>query len=168
MPDMKDAMRGAGFRGGRSSSNPPPGRPPRGSGGKPDRNNCQFPPDYPKYFGPDGHTRVELLLIEAKNIAACFERDRLKRNQLRAFYGHAKRQLQRLQHGAAFAEVHPEIAKLKAFAADRAGRAENALPQSFKAFIDHNVNAITNQDSFQKGFMPHFEAVVAYCARIKD
>jgi CRISPR/Cas system CSM-associated protein Csm2 small subunit len=64
--------------------------------------------------------------------------------------------------------VHPEIARLKAFAADRAGRADNALPSSFKQFIDRNVDAIIDVASFRKGFMPHFEAVVAYCARIKD
>jgi hypothetical protein len=30
------------------------------------------------------------------------------------------------------------------------------------------VEAVTDRVSFEKGFMPHFEAVVAYCARIKD
>ncbi len=165
MPDMQDAMRGAGLRGSRSGNRPPgPGGPSARSAG----NDNAFPHGYPKYFGPEGHTRVELLLGEAENLAACFERDRLKRHQLRAFYDHAKRQFQRLQSGASFGDVHPEIAKLKAFAADRAGRAENALPLSFKRFIDLNVNAITDQNSFQKGFMPHFEAVVAYCARIRD
>jgi CRISPR type III-A-associated protein Csm2 len=111
---------------------------------------------------------VELLLKEAESLAACFERDGLKRHQLRAFYDHAKRQLQRLQYGASFADVHPEIAKLKAFAADRAQRAENKLPVSFKQFIDRNINAITDRKSFERGFMPHFEAVVAYCARIRE
>jgi CRISPR type III-A-associated protein Csm2 len=165
MPDMKDAMRGAGFQGSRAPGNPPPGKP-SGRGGRQGGSNYTFPPGYPTYFGPDGHTRVELLLREAENLAACFERDGLKRHQLRAFYDHAKRQLQRLQHGASFGAVHPEIAKLKAFAADRAGRTENALPLSFKRFIDLNVDAVTDQNSFEKGFMPHFEAVVAYCARI--
>ncbi|SRR5579883_1978712 len=166
MPDMKDAMRGAGFRGRRAPSNGPPEKSSVRPGGTQGGSGDAFPPGYPTYFGPDGHTRVELLLKEAENLATCFERDRLKRHQLRAFYDHAKRQLQRLQHGASFGAVHPEIAKLKAFAADRAGRTENALPLSFKRFIDFNVDAVTDQDSFEKGFMPHFEAVVAYCARI--
>jgi CRISPR type III-A-associated protein Csm2 len=161
MADLRDAMRKAGLQGSRGPGNPQAGG--RAGGGE-----SPFPPGYPKYFGPGGHTRVELLLEEAENLAARFERDRLKRHQLRAFYDHAKRQLQRLQYGVDFAEVHPEIAKLKAFAADRAGRAENALPASFKEFIDRNVHAIRDADSFQKGFMPHFEAIVAYCARIKD
>lgn len=167
MPDMKDAMRGAGFQGAKHESKRPGGPP---SGRRDDRGSTDnaFPPGYPKYFTPDGHTRVELITGEAEKLAMRFESDRLKRHQLRSFYDHAKRQLQRLIYGAPFGEVHPEIARLKAFAADRAGRAENALPASFKQFIDRNVDAVSDETSFQKGFMPHFEAVVAYCARIKD
>jgi CRISPR type III-A-associated protein Csm2 len=167
MADMRDAMRGAGFQGSRLPSDRHPGRRPNRTD-SPRECDQAFPDNYPTYFGPEGHTRVELLLGEAENLAACFERDRLKRHQLRAFYDHAKRQLQRLQGGASFGAVHPEIAKLRAFAADRAGRAENALPLSFKKFIDLNVDAVTDEKSFEKGFMPHFEAVVAYCARIRD
>lgn len=167
MPDMRDALQGAGLRPQRPQGNrrggPPPGRPgERGPAANP------FPSGYPKYFTSEGHLRVEMVTDEAENLAMCFESDKLKRHQLRSFYDYAKRQLQRLAYGVPFGEVHPEIARLKALAADRAGRAENALPQSFKQFIDRNVEATTDKVSFQKGFMPHFEAVVAYCARIKD
>jgi CRISPR/Cas system CSM-associated protein Csm2 small subunit len=109
-----------------------------------------------------------MVMNEAELVAERFERDGLKRHQLRAFYDQAKRQLQRLSYGTPFAEVWPEVGRLKAFAADRAGRSENALPASFKAFIDRNVDSIKDELSFRKGFMPHFEAVVGYCARIKD
>ncbi len=162
MPDMRDAMQGAGFRGPRPQGN----RPGRPNVGGPATN--PFPHGYPTYFDSEGHLRVALITSEAENLARRFEDDNLKRHQLRSFYDHAKRQLQRLTYGVSFGEVHPDIARLKAFAADRAGRTENALPQSFKQFIDRNVEAITNIRSFQNGFMPHFEAVVAYCARIKD
>ena len=167
MPDMRDAMRGAGLQGGRPQGNRR-GGPPAGAAGDRGRGDNPFPPGYPKYLTDEGHTRVELITGEAENLAVRFEADRLKRHQLRAFYDHAKRQLQRLVYGAPFGEVHPEIARLKAFAADRYGRADNALPKSFKDFIDRNVDAVTDAASFQKGFMRHFEAVVAYCARIKD
>jgi CRISPR type III-A-associated protein Csm2 len=126
-----------------------------------------FPPAYPQYFTKEGYTRVELLKEEAEQIAERFAADRLTRHQLRAFYDHAKKQLQRLQYGTAFAEVHAEVARLKAFAADRAARA-NPIPRSFKEFIDRNIDAIRDEKSFEKGFMPHFEAVVAYCARLRD
>jgi len=167
MPDMRDAMRGAGFRGAKPQGNRRSGPPAAEVG---DRGHAvnPFPPGYPRYLTDGGHTRVELITAEAENLAARFEADKLKRHQLRSFYDHAKRQLRRLTCGAPFGEVHPEIARLKAFAADRYGRADNALPKSFKDFIDRNVDAVTDAASFQKGFMPHFEAVVAYCARIKD
>jgi CRISPR type III-A-associated protein Csm2 len=167
MPDMRDALRGAGFQGARPQGNRRGGTPVA----KPDergRTDNLFPPGYPKYLTAEGYTRVELITGEAENLAARFESDRLKRHQLRSFYDHAKRQLQRLVYGAPFGEVHPEIARLKAFAADRYGRADNALPKSFKDFIDRNVDSVADEASFRKGFMPHFEAVVAYCARIKD
>ncbi len=156
MPDIRNAMRGAGF----------PDRQPEGSrgGGPPG----VFAPGYPEYLTKDGHTRVDLITSTAEAIAARFESDRLKRHQLRSFYDHAKRQLRRLEYGAPFGAVHAEIARLKAFAADRAARSDNAVPQSFKRFIDLNVDALKDEASFRKGFMPHFEAVVAYCARIKD
>jgi CRISPR type III-A-associated protein Csm2 len=133
----------------------------RGGGGN------VFPPGYPQYFTKDGYTRVELVKEEAERIAKDFAEKRLTRHQLRAFYDHAKRQMQRLQYGTSFPEVHPEIARLKAFAADRAAR-PNPIPGSFKEFIDRNVDSITDEETFSKGFMPHFEAVVAYCARLRD
>lgn len=163
MPDMKDEMRRAGFRGAEPQGNPGVTQ----AGGQA-RTENPFPPGYPRYLTPEPgcHTRVELVTVEAENLAARFESDGLKRHQLRAFYDHAKRQLQRLLYGVPFGEVQPEIARLKAFAADRAARTENRLPSSFKQFIDRNVDAVTDEASFKKGFMPHFEAVVAYCARI--
>jgi CRISPR/Cas system CSM-associated protein Csm2 small subunit len=165
MADMKDALRGAGFQGARPQGGQRGGSPPgRLAGGGEGR----FPPGYPQYFTPEGHLRVELVMKEAEEMAKRFEDDGLRRHQLRAFYDHAKRQLQRLAYGAPFGDVWPEIGRLRSCAADRAGRkGDNALPQSFKEFIDRNVEAVKDERCFRKGFMPHFEAVVGYCARIK-
>jgi CRISPR/Cas system CSM-associated protein Csm2 small subunit len=156
MPDIRDAMGRAGFQ----------DRQPEGGRGSGPRN--VFGPGYPEYLTKDGHTRVDLITKEAEAVAARFESDRLKRHQLRSFYDHAKRQLRRLEYGAAFGEVHAEIARLKAFAADRAARSDNAVPPSFKRFIDLNVDAAKDEVLFRKGFMPHFEAVVAYYAHVKE
>jgi len=166
MPDMKDAMRGAGLQGGRPQGGQ--GGPAQGRGESRGGGENLFQKGYPQYFTPDGHLRVEVVTVEAEKMSERFERDRLRRHQLRAFYDHAKRQLQRLTYGAPFGDVLPEIGRLKVFAADRAGRTDNALPASFKQFIDRNVEAVVDEKAFRKGFMPHFEAVVGYCARIKD
>ena len=169
MPDIRDALHGAGFQGTKPQDNRQ-GRQPTGNPDERGRMENPFPKDYPKYFTDDEkkHTRVELVTTEAENLAIRFESEKLKRHQLRAFYDHAKRQLQRLSYGTPFGEIHAEIGRLKAFAANRSGRADNALPPSFKEFIDRNVGAVIDEDSFKKGFMPHFEAVVAYCARLRE
>jgi CRISPR/Cas system CSM-associated protein Csm2 small subunit len=161
MPDMRDALKGAGFKPQppRTGGNNPQPRPPESN---------PFPSGYPNYFTHEGRLRVALVTTEAEALAASFKSEGLKRHQLRSFFDHAKRQLQRLNYGVAFAEVHPQIAFLKAYAADRAGRAENALPRSFHQFINRNVDAVADQKSFREGFMPHFEAVVAYCAGIRE
>lgn len=159
MPDMRGAMQKSGLKG---------SDPPTRGGHSANQQKNPFPAGYPKYFDTDGKPRIEIVLSEAQDVADAFANDKLRRSQLRAFYGHAKSQLQRLQHGADFREVHFEVARLKVFASDRAARSENQLPKSFKDFIDRNVDAVRDQKSFEKGFMPHFEAVVGYCARIKD
>ncbi len=127
-----------------------------------------FPPGYPQYFTEDGHTRVELVAEEAQRIAEQLVADGLTRRQLRVFYDHAMRQLQRLQYGNEFGEVHPQVVRLKAAAADRAARRTNNIPPSFKEFIDRNIDKVMDKESFIRGFMPHFEAVVAYSARARE
>jgi CRISPR-associated protein Csm2 len=164
MPDMKEALRQAGLR---VSSKERGGRD-GGSGRERPRTENAFPTGYPRYFTDEGHTRPELVKEEAEKIAGRFYADRLKRHQLRWFYDHAKRQYQRLQYGTSFGAVHADIARLKAFAADRAGRSNNPIPASFKQFIDSNVDAVMDERSFSEGFIPHFEAVVAYCARLGE
>lgn len=168
MPDMRDAFRNAGFR------NVPTERGRRGgprAGVTETRttigNDC-FPHGYPRYLTDDGHTRVELVQGEAEKIAECFRSAGLNRHQLRAFYNHAKRQLQRLDYGTPFVETRVEIARLQYFAADRAARSNNPVPAVFKNFIERNIVAVRDEVTFRKGFMPHFEAVVAYCANLRE
>jgi len=151
-------MERGGFRDSR-----PAGRQPQSN-----RPVVRFQQGYPVYLDK-GCLRVELVTTVAQQLADDFRAEgKLTRHQLRAFYDHAKRQLQRLDYGATFPCVLPELARLKAFAADRALRGDNALPQSFKEFIDRNVDAVKDETTFRKGFMPHFEALVAYCADLKE
>jgi CRISPR/Cas system CSM-associated protein Csm2 small subunit len=167
--DLREGFKQAGFK----ESQPQTGRPGGRDRGRPEaherpENPC--PDGYPKYFDDKERkiARPAIVTTEARERADRFKTDKLKRHQLRAFYDHAKRQLQRLNYGAAFEEVRFEIARLQPLAADRAGRSDNAIPGSFKQFIDCNVDAVVDEDSFRKGFMPHFEAVVAYCAILRD
>ena len=169
MAEMRDAMRNAGYRESKAPRSSSGGRSGPGAGQRLAPIFKDYVPSgYPRYFTDDGFTRVELVQDEAQRIASCFRDDNLTRHQLRAFYDHAKKQLQRLDYGAPFGRIHPEIARLKAIAADRARRANNPLPNSFKEFLDRNVDAVKDEKTFRSGFMPHFEAVVAYCAILRE
>jgi|YelNatPaOPRAMG01_1025707.scaffolds.fasta_scaffold35777_4 CRISPR type III-A-associated protein Csm2 len=119
-------------------------------------------PDYPAYFDNDGILKCEYLTDLAEKWAKVFGERRLTTHQLRAFYGHAKRQQAAIEAGRSFREIYPEICKLKAFAAERADKEK--IPIEFKEFICRNVDKATDQKAFLSGFMEHFQAIVAYCA----
>lgn len=158
MPDMKEAMQKAGF----SSSSPKKGSSGMTRGGF----QLPVPDDYPAYFDEKGVIKSEYLTDLAERIAQQFEKDKLTPHQLRAFYGHVKRQKAALAVRS-WEYIYPEIQKLKPFAHDRHRR--NSIPASFEEFIRRNVDKVQDQTTFVDGFVEHFQAVVAYCTgRLKQ
>lgn len=178
MPDMKDAMRGAGLQNTGETKCRDCGKPftPREPHHKlcPDciRKNrpvssgrtTAFPQGYPDYFDADGVLKPEYVTTLAENIARELgqARPRMTMHQLRAFYDHVKRQENALKNHRPFKEVLVEISKLKAIASERASKEK--IPDYFRDFIDRNVDKSKDEDAFLKGFVEHFQAVVAYCA----
>jgi CRISPR type III-A-associated protein Csm2 len=126
-----------------------------------------WPTGYPDYFDKDGILRCEYVTEYADKIAQQFGYEGLSANQLRTFYLAVKQQQQRLRYQNDFSRVLVELQKLKSIAHDRANRLPKVIPESFKEFIDKNVDKLTaaaGQRYFEKGFVEHFQAVVAYCA----
>jgi CRISPR type III-A-associated protein Csm2 len=87
--------------------------------------------------------------------------------QLRRFYTKAKTAEGRLKAGEPFSSVTASILELKQHAANAVGRAqgrnEEAGLKLLKQFIDRNVElASKSEKAFLKGFLPHFQGVVAY------
>jgi CRISPR type III-A-associated protein Csm2 len=178
MPDMKDAMRGAGVRNPGETKCQSCGRPftPREPHHKlcPDCNRknrpafsgrtSTFPPGYPDYFDADKVLKPEFVTDLAEDIATELgqARPRMTMHQLRAFYAHVKRQENALKNHRPFKEVLVEISKLRAIASERASKEK--IPGYFRDFIDRNVDKSKDEDAFLKGFVEHFQAVVAYCA----
>ncbi|MGD0459640.1 MAG: type III-A CRISPR-associated protein Csm2 [Terriglobia bacterium] len=178
MPDIKDAMRDAGLRNTGEIKCRDCGKPftPREPHHKlcPDciRKNrpafsgrtTTFPQGYPNYFDADGVLKPEYVTDLAENIATELgqARPRMTMHQLRAFYGHVKRQENALKNHRPFKEVLVEISKLKPIASERASKEK--IPDYFRDFIDRNVDKSKDEDAFLKGFVEHFQAVVAYCA----
>ena len=124
----------------------------------------EFSPDYPHYFDAEGVLKPEFVTTEAKRIADALgqARPKMTMHQLRAFYQHVKRQEGALKNGRALGEVLIEIAKLKPFANERANKEK--IPPDFELFISRNVATVNDEKTFLKGFVEHFQAVVAYCS----
>lgn len=172
MPDMRNAMKKAGFKshaGERKCTKC--GRPftPRDPKHKrcPDcaRDGSQsssFPPGYPDYFDSNGNLKCDYLTDLAKSIAERLGEAGLTTHQLRAFYGHAKRLHASLNAGRPFDEIYPQICKMKPFAEERC--AKGRIPKYFADFICRNVDKAKDQKAFLAGFVEHFQSVVAYCA----
>lgn len=116
------------------------------------------------YFQSDGKSlRREVIVDWAEEIARALgdSRPEMTYTQLRRFYNKTLSIKQKLETGSQFPELVSELLTLKRDAADSVGK-ENA-PQLFKEFIDRNVDcAVKGKDDFKKGFLQHFQSVVAY------
>ncbi len=125
------------------------------------KNKLKLPKDYLAngYFNEKKILNIDLIDKTAKLIAQLIS-DKMTSGQLRKFYGHAKRIYNQIQNGAEFEELEVEIKKITAFVAEARGK--NKVGNDFYRFICINMSCIKDYDTFMKGFIPHFEAVVAY------
>jgi len=145
-----------------------PGRPPHrqqhAGGGQ---QESSLPADYLKdgYLDEKGNIRKELLQEDAQRVVRSL--GRIETHQLRRFFHHLKDIETRLlylktvgQVQDAYETVAGDIYRLKGLSAYQAGRSHEWIP--LKEFIERNVHATKTEKDFLRGFIPHFEAVVAY------
>lgn len=130
------------------------------------------------YFDNTGNIRTKLIDEKAQEIVESFadkySKSLIKYTQMRKFFQHA-RQAQRIyealsyedrQTEKAIVELKNRIIKLKEMASYAKGRGQ--IPDNFLEFISTNVKTIKKAKTSNipaeiiKGFIPHFEAVVAY------
>jgi CRISPR type III-A-associated protein Csm2 len=96
----------------------------------------------------------------ARNMA----NDGLNMTQLNRFFRHCRQIEFRLKRGeTAWEQEKSEVELLSAHAADASAKAEK-IPDSFRQFIDSNVNRIRTEEDFVKGFMKHFEALMGFAS----
>lgn len=119
-----------------------------------------LPDDYLSkgYFKERDVLYEELVADMADTIVRSFKG--LKNNQLRRFYQHIRNAENRLKMVGDWQSVNVDVKKLKAFAAEAKGKGK--IPDSFFQFIAKNIDCVKDEKTFTKGFLPHFEAVVAY------
>ena len=127
-----------------------------------------FPMDYLKgsYFDEKGILKCELLTTRADELAKMFGEANIAANQLRQLFTQV-RAIERQIGKSNFLELVPNIQRLSAIVAYYAGRGKNQNERDnreyLKKFIDVNrVIAEKSENAFKKGFVPHFEAIVAY------
>jgi CRISPR-associated protein Csm2 len=111
------------------------------------------------YFDENGDLRPELVIGSAESVAKAFG-SKFPNHQLRRYYNHAKEIETRLETGTPFHALLPDILKLIPFVSEAKGK--NKVPDSFFNFIKKNIELVKDEKAFVKGFMVHFEAVVAY------
>ena len=134
----------------------PRGRYPPGT----ERRQPSLPSDYLQggYFNKDGNVLPEVIQQWPEQLARAFLREGLKSTQLRRFFNRA-RAIE--QQNLPFERLREDILSLKPIAAASVGR--GTAPDIFKVFIDMNVDlAIDSSKSFSRGFLTHFQSVVAY------
>lgn len=132
----------------------------------------QNQPLYPKgylrgsYFDDKGILKCELLTTRAEELAKVFGYAGIASTQLRQFFVQV-RSIERQIGQKQFPELAPRIQRLSALVAYFAGRGKSLDERNkrdiFKAFIDENrLIAEKSEKDFKLGFVPHFEAIIAY------
>lgn len=143
--------------------------PSRGGGPPPRRGEIQqapgLPPGYLKngYFDGKGYILAEAIIEWPKDIAIKLAnaRPEMKSAQLRNFFNEARHIESQLSAGQDFEALRGRILQLDAFAANAVKRGN--APHLFKQFMEENLKwATRDKEWFLKGFIPHFECIVAY------
>jgi len=126
----------------------------------------KFGPDYlaDGYFEEKegkSYLRSEILDTLAMDVAKVLGNQEMKSHQLRRFFNKARGIESKLDRVKDFEAIKADIYGFKRDVAYQVGR--KVVSAEFQYFIDRNVElAVQDEDSFRRGFMQHFESVLAY------
>ena len=142
---------------------------PRGGQPPPQRGKT-YPPSVPGlpqgylekgYFDAKGNLLPEVIQKWPEELAQLLHQEGLTATQLRRFFNRARNLESQSGAGKPFDRLKEEILSLKVLVTAAVGR--KVAPELLKQFMDKNVElAIKSPDSFKRGFMTHFQSVVAY------
>jgi CRISPR type III-A-associated protein Csm2 len=119
------------------------------------------------YLDDNGNVLPDLVTKIPEQIAISLGVGGVTSSQLRRFFNKARLIEQRLDANESFPSLIGEILELKQHAANAFGKAqkqdEKVGLERLKTFIDRNVEeAVKSQEAFRKGFLLHFQGVIAY------
>jgi CspA family cold shock protein len=107
------------------------------------------------------YLRHEVLDTLAMDVAKVLGNQDMKPVQLRRFFNKARGIESKLDRIKDFEAIKADIYAFKRDVAYQVGR--KVVPEEFQHFIDRNVElSVADEESFRRGFMQHFESVLAY------
>jgi CspA family cold shock protein len=116
-----------------------------------------FQDEEKKYLRPDVLDTVAIDVAKVLGTA----RPPMPMHQMRRFFNKARGIEAKLDREGDFRAVQADIVGFRRDVAYQVGR--ELVPQEFQSFITRNVTlALEDERSFRKGFLPHFESVLAY------
>jgi CRISPR type III-A-associated protein Csm2 len=149
-----------------SSASPPPPSQSAPPARQDTRTNFRFDENYllKGYFdhkGDKNYLWPEVIDSAAIDAAKALGNAGMKSAQLRRFFGKARGIEAKLDRDGDFADIISDIFGFKRDVAYQVGR--KIVPEQFQQFINRNVElAVVDEESFRKGFLQHFESIVAY------
>ncbi len=112
------------------------------------------------YFDEKGNIKPAVVDTWAEQVVQILGRSGITSHQLRRFFNQL-RAIEAKLDTEDFSAVRSDIYTLKRDAAYAVGR--GVIKENFKEFIDRNVElAVQDEASFRKGFIEHFQSVLAY------
>ncbi|MFZ5942937.1 MAG: type III-A CRISPR-associated protein Csm2 [Bacillota bacterium] len=111
------------------------------------------------YFDFKGYLNEELLTNTASDVAKSFGQN-MSSSQLRRFYSHAKTAEKSYMFSHDERKFVNDIKQLDSFVAEAKGKEK--VPEIFYDFVAQNTKNCNSTKDILKGFLPHFQAVVAY------
>jgi CRISPR type III-A-associated protein Csm2 len=113
------------------------------------------------YFDDKGNVLPEAIQQWPEELAQTLRRTGLTSTQMRRFFNRAREIERQLDANQPFDRLKEQILALKPIAAASVGKGNT--PELFKNFMDKNVYlAVRSPEAFKRGFLPHFQSVVAY------
>lgn len=111
------------------------------------------------YFDQEGYLKDKLITDAASDVAKGFGKE-MSNSQLRRFYGHVKTAEKAYSYSKDTKKLINDVSLILSFAAEAKGKEK--VPSVFYDFIHKNIQNIKTAKDILKGFIPHFQAVVAY------
>ncbi|AEF93463.1 CRISPR-associated protein TM1810 domain protein [Desulfotomaculum nigrificans CO-1-SRB] len=123
---------------------------------------CKLGADYLKdgYYNDQGYLRKEIFTTEAEMVAGVLAASGMTSASLRRFYNKLRGIYARYQDNKNFDEIKPYLYKFYPNATDAVRR--KIVPEEFRRFININVALAEQSPENLKGFVEHFQSVVAY------